>query len=61
MTYSRFAPKLRKYRILGLGIWNTAQEIRNPSDDWSQESKFHRRRTGIQNPLWGIQNPRLSS
>ena len=42
MTHSRFAPKVRKSRILGLGIWNTAQEIRNPIDDWNQESKFHR-------------------
>ena len=61
MTYSRFAPKVRKSRILGLGIWNTAQEIRNPINDWNQEFKFHRWRTRIQNPLSEIQNPRLSS
>ena len=28
--------------ILGFGIWNTAQEIRNPTNDWNPESTFYR-------------------
>ena len=28
-------------RIMGFGIGNTAQGIRNPSIDWIPESKFH--------------------
>ena len=32
-------------RILGFGIWDTAQEIRNPTnDDWNSESNFLRQR-----------------
>ena len=27
--------------ILGLGIRNTTQGIRNPTKDWNPESKFH--------------------
>ena len=27
--------------ILGFGVWNTAQGIRNPTSDWYPESKFH--------------------
>ena len=27
--------------ILGFGIWNTAQGIRNPTNDWNSESKVH--------------------
>ena len=27
--------------ILGFGVWNTAQGIRNPTNDWYPESKFH--------------------
>ena len=27
--------------ILGFGIRNTAQGIRNPANDWNPESKFH--------------------
>ena len=30
-----------KSGILGFGIRNTAQVIRNPSKDWNPESKFH--------------------
>ena len=30
--------------ILGFGIRNTAQVIRNPTNDWSLESKFHLQR-----------------
>ena len=26
--------------ILGFGIWNSAQRIRNPTNDWNLESKF---------------------
>ena len=32
--------------ILGHGIRNTAQGIRNPTDDWYPESKFHWQRRG---------------
>ena len=49
--------------ILGFGIRNTAQRIRNPSNDWNPESNFYWQRledTGIQSPLRGIQNPKLS-
>ena len=49
--------------ILGFGIRNTAQRIRNPSNDWNPESNFYWQRledTGIRNPLRGIQNPKLS-
>ena len=45
-------------------IRNTAQRIRNPSNDWNPESNFNWKRlergTGIRNPLRGIQNPKLS-
>ena len=27
--------------ILGSGIRKTAQEVRNPTNDWNPESKFH--------------------
>ena len=50
--------------ILGFGIRNTAQRIRNPSNDWNPESNFYWKRlemaTGIWNPLREIQNPKLS-
>ena len=56
------------------GIWNprlwnsteyTSQGIRNPTNDWNPESKFHWLKIrnpipGIRNPLRGIRNPRLS-
>ena len=45
-------------RILDSGIWNTAQVIRNPSNDWNPESKSHWQRN--RNSVPGIQNPRLS-
>ena len=32
---------LMECEILGFGIWNTAQGIRNPTNDWYPESKFH--------------------
>ena len=32
---------LVKYGILGFGIRNTAQEIRNPAYDWNTESKIY--------------------
>ena len=52
-------------RILGIGMQNTAQGIRSPTNDWNLESKFPYQRIqnpvpGIQNPRRGIQNPRLS-
>ena len=43
-------------RILGFGIWNTAQGIQNPSTtdkDWNQVP-------GFRNPRHRIQKPRLS-
>ena len=49
--------------ILDFGTWNTAQGIRNATNDWNPESRFHRQRNlipGIRNPRLGIQNPRLS-
>ena len=27
--------------ILGFGIWDTAQGIRNPTDDWNPESRLY--------------------
>ena len=52
-------------RILGIGIQNTAQGIRSPTNYWNLESKFPYQRIqntvpGIQNPRRGIHNPRLS-
>ena len=32
---------LMESEILGFGIQNTAQGIRNPTNDWKPESKFH--------------------
>ena len=50
--------------ILGFGIRNTAQRIRNPCNDWNPESNFYWKRletdSGIRSPLRGIQNPKLS-
>ena len=45
---------LVEYGILGFGIRNITQGIRNPTYDWNSESR-------IQVPLkkTGIQNPRL--
>ena len=33
--------QLKESRILCFGIRNTAQGIRNPTNDWNPESKFH--------------------
>ena len=41
--------------ILGFGIWNTDQGIRNPSST----DKYWNPVSGIRNPRRGIQNPRL--
>ena len=47
-------PKLAmESRIVGFGIRNTAQGIRNPTNDWNPGP-------GIRNPQRGVQNPRLS-
>ena len=50
--------------ILGFGIRNTAQGIRNPSNNWNQNpsstDKYWNPVPGIRNPQRGIQNPRLS-
>ena len=35
-------------------IWNTAQGIRNPGNDWNPESKFHWQESGIQSLESGI-------
>ena len=44
-----------EYRILGFGIQNTAQGIRNPTNDWNSKSKFQWQ--GIRNPVFEIRNP----
>ena len=36
--------------ILGFGIRNTAQGIRNPTNDWNPESKFHWQR--LESSTW---------
>ena len=59
------SPNVRKWGILGFGIRNTALGIRNPTNDWNPESKFHWQRleSSTCNPestALGIQNPRLS-
>ena len=50
--------------ILGFGMWNTSQRIRNPTSDWNPESRFRWQRLesipGIRNPWRGIQNQSLS-
>ena len=46
---------LVEFWILDFGIWNIAQGIRNPTNDWKPESKFHWQR--IRNPVAGIRNP----
>ena len=50
--------------ILGFGIRNTAQGIRNPTKDWNpiqgSSRKDWNQVPGIRNPRCGIQNPRLS-
>ena len=43
--------------IMCFGIRNTAQEIRNPTNDWNPEFKFHWHR--IHNPVPEIRNPPL--
>ena len=43
----------------GGGIWNTAQGVQNPTNDWNSNKDWHPK-PGIQNPWRGIQNPRLS-
>ena len=49
----------RRIRNLGFWIWNTAQGIRNPNDDWYPESKFLKGQR-IRNSRRRIQNPRQS-
>ena len=44
------------FGVLGCGIRNTAEGIRNPINDWNPESKFHWQR--IRKPVPGIWNPR---
>ena len=50
---------LVEFGILGFGIRNTVQGIRNPTDDCNPESKFHWQNPvlGNRNPLLRIQNP----
>lgn len=43
--------------ILGFGILNSGQEIRNPANDWSPKSTLQWQR--IRNPPRGVQNPRM--
>ena len=54
-----------KSGILGFGIRNRAQGIRNPTNEWNPESTFHWQRVlnqmpRIRNPWREIQNPRMS-
>ena len=37
---------LEKSGILGSGIWSKVQGIRNPSNEWNPESRFHWQRLG---------------
>ena len=37
---------LEKSGILGSGIWSKVQRIRNPSNEWNPEPKFHWQRLG---------------
>ena len=65
-------PGIRKFLLLksgnlGFGIRNTAQGIRNPTNDCNPESGIQvpmttigNLVTGTRNPRRGIQNPRLS-
>ena len=52
--------------ILGFGSWNSAQRIRNPTNDWNLESKFTDKDSlpnpvpQVPNPQREIENPRLS-
>ena len=52
--------------ILGFGIWNSAQRIRNPPNDWNLESKFTDKDSlpnpvpQVRHPQREIENPRLS-
>ena len=41
-------PETGESKILDVGIRNLAQGIRNPTNDWNPESKFHWQR--IRNP-----------
>ena len=54
---------LMESRILGFGIRNTAQGVRNPTNDWNQNpsstDKYGNPVPGIRNPQRGFQNPRL--
>ena len=40
--------------LLGFGIRNTAQGIRNPTDDWEAESKFHWQR--LESSTWNLES-----
>ena len=43
-SLARNRPHFRESGILGFGIRNTAQGIRNPTKDWNTGSKFNRQR-----------------
>ena len=48
---------LLKSGILGFGIRNTAQRIRNPSNDWNPESKFQWQEPGtwwLESGIYGV-------
>ena len=45
---------LEESGILGFGIRNTAQRIRNFSKYWNQESKFHRQR--LESSTWNLES-----
>ena len=57
LYYISFQVLLVESGILAcFGIQNTAQEIRNPTDDWNPESKFHWQR--IRDSVPGIPKSR---
>ena len=64
-VYHRVAPRVCLWNPESETLeCNSAQGIRNPSNDWSPESKFHWQEIsipvpGILNPERGIQIPRL--
>ena len=46
---------LSEFEILGFGIWNSFQRIRNPANVWNLGSKFHLQ--GIRNPFLVLSKP----
>ena len=51
---------LVKSKILGFGICDSTQGIRNPADGWNPDESIPKNSTWNVVPQRGIQNPRLS-